>query len=351
MSHGFRHRRRGSAGIATVTSMDYRNPGQLDEGGVLVVGASATGTQLADEIHRSGRPVTLAVGEHVRAPRVYRGKDIEWWMDVTGLHDERYDEVDDIDRARRVPSLQLAGSPERRTLDLNALTGIGVKLVGRIAGISEGKAQFSGSLHNNCAMADLKMNRLLSTFDEWATENGLDGEVDAPHRLAPPKWSARRPRLGSRAGKIRTSFGRPDTARTIPGSKCRFSIARARSVTTAAIAGHPGMYLMGMQFLRRRKSALIDGAGDDARDLSDHLAFVSEAELTVSLQACRGRRMTALRLMAVIPTVPFMHKPEPACASKCIHYSRSRIALTFSDSSSMLYGFESRFVPESKAPL
>ena len=165
MSRGFlRSPRRFPPAIATITSMDYRNPSQLDDGGVLVVGASATGTQLADEIHRSGRPVTLAVGEHVRAPRVYRGKDIEWWMDVTGVHDERYDEVDDIDRARRVPSLQLAGSPERRTLDLNALTGIGVKLVGRIAGIADGKAQFSGSLHNNCAMADLKMNRLLSTI-------------------------------------------------------------------------------------------------------------------------------------------------------------------------------------------
>jgi putative flavoprotein involved in K+ transport len=79
------------SGIATVTSMDYRNPRQLEDGGVLVVGASATGTQLADEIHRSGRQVTLAVGEHVRAPRVYRGKDIEWWMDVAGVHDERND--------------------------------------------------------------------------------------------------------------------------------------------------------------------------------------------------------------------------------------------------------------------
>ena len=70
-------------------------------GGVLVVGASATGTQIADEIHRSGRPVTLAVGEHVRVPRVYRGKDIQWWMDAAGVLDERYDEVDDIVRARK----------------------------------------------------------------------------------------------------------------------------------------------------------------------------------------------------------------------------------------------------------
>ncbi|MBT5344136.1 MAG: NAD(P)-binding domain-containing protein, partial [Acidiferrobacteraceae bacterium] len=89
--------------IDMVTSMDYRNPGQLKEGGVLVVGASATGLQLADEIHRSGRPVTLSVGEHVRMPRVYRGRDIFGWMDAAGVLDERYDEVDDINRARNVP--------------------------------------------------------------------------------------------------------------------------------------------------------------------------------------------------------------------------------------------------------
>ena len=86
--------------IATLTPIEYRNPDQLEEGGVLVVGASATGIQLADEIHRSGRPVTLAVGEHVRVPRTYRGRDIQWWMDAAGVLDERYDEVDDIVSAR-----------------------------------------------------------------------------------------------------------------------------------------------------------------------------------------------------------------------------------------------------------
>jgi hypothetical protein len=95
------------------TGQQYRNPEQLAEGGVLVVGASASGTQIANEIHRSGRPVTFAVGEHIRAPRVYRGKDLQWWMDAAGVLDERYDTVDHINRARRVPSLQLAGTPDR----------------------------------------------------------------------------------------------------------------------------------------------------------------------------------------------------------------------------------------------
>ena len=87
-----------------------------------MVGAAATGAQLADEIQRSGRPVTLAVGEHVRACRTYRGRDMQWWMDATGLNDERYDEVENLTRARSLPSFQLAGYPDRRNIDLNALT-------------------------------------------------------------------------------------------------------------------------------------------------------------------------------------------------------------------------------------
>ena len=127
---------------------EYRNPGELPDGGVLVVGASASGVQIAEELHRSGRPVTLAVGEHVRMPRTYRGKDILWWMDASGLLDERYDEIDDLARARRLPSMQLVGSPDRRPIDLNALRRLGVRLVGRLAGIRDGVAQFSGSLAN-----------------------------------------------------------------------------------------------------------------------------------------------------------------------------------------------------------
>src|SRR5207244_9629139 len=127
---------------------------QLAEGGVLVVGASATGVQIAYELQCSGRAVTLAVGEHVRGPRMYRGRDIHWWMQAAGVLDERYDEVDDIVRARRVPSMQLAGSPDRATFDLNALTGIGVQLVGKFAAVSGTRAQFSGSLRTKCALAD-----------------------------------------------------------------------------------------------------------------------------------------------------------------------------------------------------
>jgi putative flavoprotein involved in K+ transport len=258
--------------IHTVTAMAYRNPAQRPEGGALVVGASATGTQLADEIHRSGRPVTIAVGEHIRAPRVYRGRDIEWWMDAAGILDERYDAIEDINRARRVPSLQLAGSDARTTLDLNALGAIGVQLVGRLAGMRGNKALFSGSLRNQCALSDLKMNRLLNTIDEWATANGLDGEVEPPRRLPPTEVEAAPPlEINLVAKGIRSIVWATGYDPDYSWLHVPVLDRKGRIRHDGGVAAMPGMYVMGLQFLRRRKSALIDGAGDDARDLSDHL--------------------------------------------------------------------------------
>jgi putative flavoprotein involved in K+ transport len=260
--------------VTTLTTQQYRNPDQLPAGGVLVVGASSSGTQIANEVHRSGRPVTLSVGEHIRAPRVYRGKDLEWWMDAAGILDERYDKVDDIGRARRVPSLQLAGTPERSTLDLNALTGIGVRLVGRLAGITEsGKAQFAGSLRNMCALSDLKMNRLLNQVDEWAQANGFDGMVEPPHRLPPTEIEEAPPlALDLANGEIRTIIWatgyRPDYSWLELPVFDRKGMVRH----DGGVVSSQGVYLMGVPFVRRRKSTLIDGAGDDARELSDHLA-------------------------------------------------------------------------------
>ena len=267
--------------IMQLTAQEYRNPEQLADGGVLVVGASSSGTQIAYEIHRSGRPVTLSVGEHIRAPRVYRGKDLEWWMDAAGLLDERYDEMDDIARARRVPSLQLAGTPDRSTLDINALTEIGVKLVGRLGGISEdGKAQFSGSLRNMCALSDLKMGRLLDRIDEWAQKNGFDDAAGPPHRLPPTRVEPAPPlgmdlTIGEVKAIIWATGYRPDYS----WLEVPVLDRKGRLRHDGGIVSSPGMYLMGTQFMRRRKSALIDGAGDDARDLSAHLISYLDSRL------------------------------------------------------------------------
>ena len=254
------------------TPLDYRRPDQLPDGGVLVVGASATGVQLAAELQQSGRPVTLSVGEHVRLPRTYRGRDVLWWMDRSGVWDQRYDEIEDLTRARRLPSPQLVGTPERMTLDLNALVSMGVELVGRWAALRDGSALFSGGLRNIFALADLKLVRLLDAFDEWARISGRDADVDPPERFEATRVpEATRLQLDLRRGEIRsivwaTGF-RPDYRwLDVPVVDQKGQLQHDGGVVSS-----PGLYALGLPMLRRRKSTFIYGIEDDARDVIDHL--------------------------------------------------------------------------------
>jgi putative flavoprotein involved in K+ transport len=259
--------------IAQLTTFQYRNPQQLEPGGVLVVGASATGVQLADEIQRAGHEVTVAVGEHVRLPRTYRERDIKWWMLSAGILDARFDAVDDLGRARGVASPQLIGSRERPIMDLNALTSEGVRLVGRVAALRDGKLQFSGSLRNVCALADLKMERLLGTIDDSADSEGY-GIPHEPRERFPATVVPDKPRLSLdlRSGEIRTVLWatgyRPDYSWLNVPVLDRKQMIRHEG----GIAAVPGLYVMGLPFLRRRKSSFIHGAEDDARELCEHLA-------------------------------------------------------------------------------
>ena len=150
--------------------------------------------------------MTLSVGEHVRLPRTYRGRDVLWWMDASGVWNQRYDEIDDLTRARRLPSPQLVGTPERTTLDLNALGAVGVELVGRLAAVRDGRALFSGGLRNQFALADLKMDRLLDTFDDWARSHGREADVGRAGALrADPRAGLVAARaLDLRSGEIRS---------------------------------------------------------------------------------------------------------------------------------------------------
>jgi putative flavoprotein involved in K+ transport len=259
--------------VEQVTPFEYRDPAKLPDGGVLVVGASATGVQLAAEIQRSGRPVTLSVGEHVRLPRTYRGRDVLWWMVASGVWDQRYDEVEDLTRARRLPSPQLVGTPERATLDLNALTSTGVELIGRWAAIRDGRALFSGGLRNVFSLADLKMERLLGTFNEWASVHGRDAELGPPERFAPTRVPAStRLQLDLGSGEIRSIVWatgyRPDYKwLDVPVLDQKGQLRHEGGQVDS-----PGLYALGLPVMRRRKSTFIYGIEDDARDVIDHLA-------------------------------------------------------------------------------
>lgn len=276
--------------IATLTPLTYRDPSQLPDGGVLIVGASATGVQLASEIRQSGRPVTLAAGEHVRLPRTYRGRDIFWWLEATGLLAERYDEIDDLTRARHLPSPQLTGTTPATMTDLNALAARGVRIVGRLGRVTGGVAQFSGSLANTCTLADLKMNRFLTRADEWATASGLDDELPPPHRFGPTRVDPRSPlELDLSSGEITTVVWatgfRPDHSwLDIPVRDRTAHIRHDGGVVTGA----PGLYVLGLPVLRTRASTYIHGAAADSGALAGHLhSFLS------SQRRSHGTRSTA----------------------------------------------------------
>lgn len=245
--------------VASLHALDYRNPDQVADGGVLVVGGSASGLQIADELQRAGREVTLSVGEHVRMPRTYRGRDVFHWLDREVL-DQRWDEVDDLVRARALPSPQLVAD---RTLDLNSLQDKGIRLVGRVAALRDETLLLSGGLANVCALADLKLGRLLDGFD--ALEGGR-GERPEPTRVPRPTLGLD---LGS--GEVRTVVWatgvRPDHSFLDLPVLDR----RGRLVHDAGVAAWPGLYALGLPLLRRRRSSYLDGARADTADLAAHL--------------------------------------------------------------------------------
>jgi putative flavoprotein involved in K+ transport len=254
--------------ITQLTPHDYRSPDQIKDGGVLIVGASATGLQFADELLRAGHDVTVAAGEHVRMPRHYRGRDIFYWLDRCGIHDERYDEVEDINRGRRLPSPQLVGSHDSPVLDLNRLAAQGARISGRLMGMRDGVAQFSGSLKNVCALADLKMQRLLKTIDETADADG----APAPERFEgtrvddDPLLALDLDKAGIRTVIWATGF-RPDYSwLDVPVFDRKGHVRHDGGIVDA-----PGLYLLGLPLMRRRKSSFIFGIEDDATDINEHL--------------------------------------------------------------------------------
>jgi len=259
------------ARIHQLTSLEYRNPLSVPgEGTVLVSGASASGVQIAEELRRAGRPVVLAAGEHTRVPRRYRGMDIHWWMDAIGLLDERPDDIPDIDRARRLPALQLVGSEDRRNLDLGTLVARGVEVAGRLVSVDDDHLYFSGSLPNLVASADLKLARLLDRIDEFAVAQGLDDELDVPDRPAPIRVgrAATRRRIDDVDSIVWATGVRADHRWLDPALLDRYGVLRHAGGKTDL----PGLYVLGLPFLRRRKSIFIDGAGVDAAEISADVA-------------------------------------------------------------------------------
>jgi putative flavoprotein involved in K+ transport len=246
----------------------YREPGQLPEGGVLVVGASATGAQLAEEIHASGRPVVLSVGDHTRVPRRYRGRDIYAWMEAAGILDDPAMESGNLDAARRQPSLQLVGRPDNRDLHLEILSRQGIRLVARLAAINGTRAEFSDDLARTTESSHVRMLRILERIDNSIQGAELEALAADPAARIPFLAASDSLTLDLWREGIRSVVWATGYVRRYPWLHVPVLDARGEIVHRGGVAASPGLYVIGLTFLRRRRSAFIDGSGLDAEDLA-----------------------------------------------------------------------------------
>lgn len=258
-----------SSAFHQVVPSHYKNPEQLPSGGVLVVGASASGIQLAQEIHRSGRPVTLAVGQHTRLPRRYRGRDIAWWLEASGMLEERADRSFNLESARRQPSLQLVGTPDHRTIDLGVLQEEGVRLAGRLDSADGARVGFRDDLHRNLDAAEHKLDKLLGRVDAFIDETRMaatasDRRSQIAAADAPTELNLRDAGIASVLWA--TGYRRRYPWLNVPVLNIRGEIIHDAGVTPAA-----GVYALGLNFQRTRKSSFIDGVGNDARVVAEHI--------------------------------------------------------------------------------
>jgi putative flavoprotein involved in K+ transport len=254
--------------VRQLPALRYRNPDQIGPGGVLVVGASASGVQIADELRRAGRDVTIAAGEHVCLPRRYRGRDIYWWMHAMGMLDEGV-APHDLERVRRLPSAQLVGSPDRRSIDLGSLSAGGVTVVGRLAGIDARRLQFSGGLSHLVTAAMLKRDRLLQRIDDHVATVGLAGDVGSVDRPGPVELPD--PETELDIARFETVIWATGHRQHHPWLPTSLLDRWGRIRHDGGVMDASGLYVLGHPFLRRRSSGLLAGIGVDAGELADRL--------------------------------------------------------------------------------
>ncbi len=239
----------------------YSTPKALPSGGVVVVGASASGLQLAEELQASGRQVTLCVGRHTRMPRRYRGHDIMHWLDGLGLLSQRWNSVPDIARARAQPSLQLVGRADNRDLDLRVLREMGVEITGRLLDVEAGRLRLATDLSLTTERAEQKLSKLLDRIDASAPS-------PSGARPAPLVIGSTRQALDLRAAKIGSVIWATGYRRNYDWLDLPLLSASGELMHEGGVTAAPGVYTMGLQFMRRRKSSFIGGVAEDTAEIA-----------------------------------------------------------------------------------
>jgi putative flavoprotein involved in K+ transport len=257
--------------IRQIHTNRYGNPDQLPDGGVLVVGASASGAQIAAELRQAGREVVLAVGTHTRMPRRYRGMDIMWWLEQIGALSRTIDQVRDPQVARREPSIQLRGQASTDDLNLATLSEAGVVITGRLTHTDGHRVRFGDDLPVTLAAAEARLERTLAKIDHFIDSVGLEGEVLPKRPVRPVRVTSQLDAIDLKAAGISTvvwatGFRHRYPWLRVPVFDGHGDVSQYRGITPAH-----GLYVIGQRFLHRRDSSFIDGARHDARAISEQI--------------------------------------------------------------------------------
>ena len=273
------------ADVLQMHSNSYRNPSQLPEGAVLVVGAGSSGVQIAEELRASGRTVYLSVGAHDRPPRAYRGRDYCWWLGVLG----KWDAPAPKPGTEHI-AIAVSGADGGKTIDFRRLAGEGMKLVGLTAGYENGILRFAPDLGDNIRRSDANYLSVLREADAYADRNGLDlpPEPEA-HEIGPDPDCMTNPilELDLKKARITTILWATGYALDFGWLKVDAFDENGRPKHQRGVSAERGVYFLGLPWLSRRGSSFIWGVWHDARFIADQIgiqhsyrAYKSPAERT-----------------------------------------------------------------------
>ncbi len=258
------------SGIFQIHSTAYRNPGQLPQGAVLVVGAGSSGVQIADELLRAGKRVYLSVGPHDRPPRAYRGLDYCWWLGVLGKWDAE----------TRGPGMEhvtiaVSGARGGQTIDFRRLAAEGIMLLGRTETFNSGTMTFAPDLSRNIARGDANYLAVLDEADAYVLRNGLQlpEEIDA-RKIGPDPECVANPVLELKlaAAGITSIIWATGFTSDYSWLKVDTFDEKGKPKHQRGVSSEPGIYFLGLSWQSRRGSAFIWGVWHDAKHLADRIA-------------------------------------------------------------------------------
>ncbi len=258
------------AGLMQIHSCAYRNPAQLPEGAVVVVGAGSSGAQIADELARAGRQVFLSVGPHDRPPRRYRGRDFVWWLGALGKWDAKA-----VTPGMEHVTIAVSGAYGGHTVDFRRLAARGITLLGRVEACRNGALSIAPDLARNIAEGDRNYLSVLDEADAYAARNGLDLPDDPEARkLEANPACITDPILSLDLAKegISSIIWATGYALDFGWIKMDVCDEKGRPRHQRGVSDVPGLYFLGLPWLSRRASPFIWGVWHDADYLAGHIA-------------------------------------------------------------------------------